>query len=240
MKNSNSFRPASLGMAQASRFLTGEEFGGQSRTDAMEPKRQSPMLFIPANESWSCRIDSRLRTCRKEKSMRSSKRITLLRGLAVIAVAASLLVGCNNSSPTEPKAVAATPAPPVVNAVWSVTQKVVSVSGPENCLQGLPVPGQSYQGVFQLRKSGDSIAFIFPFDIDSFFIDYAGTVAETAFTASYPGYFAPSCVNYRATQSLSGRFSEDGSHLTANEVWNWTFDSGEVKTFTFEWSASRR
>ena len=35
--------------------------------------------------------------------MRSSKKNMLLRGLAVIAVAASLLVGCNNSSPTEPK-----------------------------------------------------------------------------------------------------------------------------------------
>lgn len=44
--------------------------------------------------------------------MRSSKTNALFRGLAVTAVSVSLLAGCNNSSPTEPKLVAAaTPAP---------------------------------------------------------------------------------------------------------------------------------
>jgi len=44
--------------------------------------------------------------------MRSSKKNVLLRRLAVIAVAAPFLAGCNESSPTEPKVVAAaTPAP---------------------------------------------------------------------------------------------------------------------------------
>jgi hypothetical protein len=44
--------------------------------------------------------------------MRSPMKTTLLRGLAVMVLAAPLLVGCNDSSPTEPKSAgAATPAP---------------------------------------------------------------------------------------------------------------------------------
>lgn len=43
--------------------------------------------------------------------MRSAMKNVLLRGLAGIAVAASLLVGCNHSSPTEPKVLVATPTP---------------------------------------------------------------------------------------------------------------------------------
>ena len=38
--------------------------------------------------------------------MRSSKKQVLFRGLAVMALATLLLVGCNDSSPTEPKVVA--------------------------------------------------------------------------------------------------------------------------------------
>lgn len=44
--------------------------------------------------------------------MRSSQKHSIFRGLAVMAVAAPLLVGCNDSSPTEPRVlVAATPTP---------------------------------------------------------------------------------------------------------------------------------
>ena len=69
--------------------------------------------------------------------MRSSKKDVLLRGLAAIAVAASLLVGCNDSSPTEPKVVAApTPAPPVAS-IWNNTAQVIArTTGPGNCLGG--------------------------------------------------------------------------------------------------------
>jgi hypothetical protein len=44
--------------------------------------------------------------------MRSSQKNSIFRGLAVMAVAAPLLVGCNDSSPTEPRVlVATTPTP---------------------------------------------------------------------------------------------------------------------------------
>jgi hypothetical protein len=41
--------------------------------------------------------------------MRSSKKKALFRGLAVMALAAPLLVGCSDSTPTEPKVVATPP-----------------------------------------------------------------------------------------------------------------------------------
>lgn len=173
--------------------------------------------------------------------MRSSEKNVHFQGLAAAAAAGLLLVGCNESSPTAPPM--PTPAPPVVSTstAWSVTQTVTSVSGPDICLLGLPVPGQSEQGEFELRKSGDSVSFIFPFDINSYFLSYTGTATGMTFTASFPGDRPGGlCVSYRATYTLSGRFSEDGSSLTATEVWTWTLDSGQAKTFTFEWSARRR
>ena len=43
--------------------------------------------------------------------MWTSRKSALYRGLAAMAVAALILVGCTDSSPTEPKVLAATPAP---------------------------------------------------------------------------------------------------------------------------------
>ena len=163
--------------------------------------------------------------------MRSSKKKEAFRELAVMAASVLILASCNRSSPTEPKL--------MVSTSWSVTRTVTSVSGPDICLPGIPLRGQSEQGVFELRRRGDFAAFIF-FDTESSFSNYTGTMAGTVFTASRAeGYICCNCVNFNATSNLSGRFSEDGSHLTASEVWTWTLDSGQVKTFTFEWSANR-
>ena len=63
--------------------------------------------------------------------MRPSMKNVLLRGLAVMAVAAPLLFGCNNSSPTEPKLVAATPTPGLTSgSVWALTSQVTAAAGP--------------------------------------------------------------------------------------------------------------
>ena len=43
--------------------------------------------------------------------MRTSRKSAFTQGLAAMAVAALILVGCTDSSPTEPKLLAATPAP---------------------------------------------------------------------------------------------------------------------------------
>lgn len=165
--------------------------------------------------------------------MRSASKKEAFRGMAVMAALVLILASCNRSSPTEPKL--------VVSTSWSVTRTVTSVSDTDVCMYA-PVPGQSEQGAFELQRSGDSVSFLFPFDINGDLVDYTGTVTGTAFTARHPEErYGPgsSCVSYRSTYTLSGRFSEDGSHLAASEVWTWTLDSGQVKTFTFEWSASR-
>ena len=170
--------------------------------------------------------------------MRSFQKNSISRGLAVMAVAASLLVGCNDSSPTEPKVVAApTPAPPVVS-IWDNT--VQRITAYDNCLggNGGGTVGQAFQTQFELRKTGDSVVF-YPTYIE--YSAYTGTVNGGNFIATSPaedGGLSP-CGHNRLTGSLSGRFSEDGNHLTATEVMSYTFDSGQVSTITYSWSASR-
>jgi len=60
--------------------------------------------------------------------MDSSKERALFRGLTVLVATALLLMGCNNSSPTEPKLVAATPAPTPAPSVWPWTGTYNGVS----------------------------------------------------------------------------------------------------------------
>lgn len=174
--------------------------------------------------------------------MQPSKKLTLFRGPAAMAVAVLLLAGCKDSPLTAPKLVA-TPTPP---DIWNNTVEGIAVTtGPDNCFgsDGGGFVGQVHQTTFELRRTGDSVVFV-PLGPDALndAPTYTGTVNGTNFTAASPAWettFQP-CGHFRYTGSLSGRFSEDRTHLTATEVWTYTFDSGQVWTMTFSWSASRR
>jgi hypothetical protein len=164
----------------------------------------------------------------------------ILQCLTALAVAAPLLVGCNDSSPTAPKLVTnptPTPAPAGRNP-WKLTDQVIAATGPGTCLYR-PSVGMSFSTTFELVKSGNSVRFAMedPFDWES----YTATVNGTNFTATNPAIDSGSgmCVHYRQTTSLSGSFSEDGNQLTATEIWSLTLDSGEVVMTTFRWTASR-
>jgi len=167
-------------------------------------------------------------------------------GLSVVAAAVLLLAGCfKSSSPTEPKVTAtptqtptatATPTPSAAGTIWANTIQVVS-SNPNNCVSR-PV-GEVGHTTFELQKNGSSIVVI-PSDIFDF-PTYRGTVSGTDFSATSPldDLTLLPCGHGHFSSSLSGRLSTDGNHLTATEVWTYTFDSGTVATITFSWTANR-
>ena len=171
--------------------------------------------------------------------MQSSERNSLFRGLAVVAVAALLLPGCNESSPTEPKTATPTPVPTPI--FWDNTVHLIAkTTGPDNCLGEGGNVGQVFQTTFALVRTGNVVTFIPPDPVDDY--TYSGTVDGANFTATsgtVDAKFLP-CGHGRFVPTLSGRFSEDGSHLTATEVLSSTFDSGQVWAYTYTWSASRR
>jgi hypothetical protein len=159
--------------------------------------------------------------------------------LAVLSVAASLLVGCNDSSPTEPKVFAnptPTPAPSSRNS-WSLTSQVIATAGPSICLYR-PSVGMAFGTRFDLVKSGSSVRFVME---DTDWEPYTATLDGVNFTATNPTVESGHgmCIHYWQTSSLSGSLSEDGNRLTATEIWTIALDSGEKVTTTFRWSANR-
>jgi streptogramin lyase len=120
---------------------------------------------------------------------------------------------------------------------WNLTVQVIAANGPGICLYR-PSMGMVFHTTFELRRSGNSVSFVFEDPID--WESYTATVNGANFTATSPTVDSGGgmCVHYKQTSSLSGSFSADGNHLTATEVWSLTLDSGEVVTTTFRWSAS--
>ncbi len=121
---------------------------------------------------------------------------------------------------------------------WNLTVQVIAATGPGICLYR-PSVGEVFHTTFELRRSGNSVSFLF--EDESAWESYTATVNGANFTATTPTVESGSgmCVHYRQMSSLSGSFSEDGNHLTATEVSLLTLDSGEVVTTTLRWSASR-
>lgn len=169
-----------------------------------------------------------------------------LRRFRTAALAATLapvfLVGCNDSSPTEPKLVVVPtptpqPTPVAAQGTWSLTSTVTAASG-SFCIF-LPSVGQSFHTTFTIQRNGDLVTFVMPDPID--WEQY--TVAQSGLSFASAPLVADSgmgmCARYRQTEGLTGAFSADGNQVTASESWSFALDSGETVTRTFSWSASR-
>ena len=129
-----------------------------------------------------------------------------------------------------------------------VTQRFVSVDGPENCwvtgqrarLTGLVFPNLP---MTVTRPPDGSITVEGSF----FAVNYAGTMSGTEFSAN--GLRAlegggstcqgASYLQRPGTSALSGRFSADERELTASEVNSYVLTSGEAVVYTWEWRATR-
>ena len=164
---------------------------------------------------------------------------------------ALMLTGCGGgSSPSSPVA-PSTPAPPTSSSVtnWNVTQRFVSVTGPDNCwvreqrqrLTGLVFPDLP----MVVTRSNGAIRI----DGSFFQVNYVGTFSGSDFTAVG---VAPLEGGGRACQdgtsftqmpgvsNLTGSFSADDQRATPTEVNTYRLTSGETVTYTWGWEASRR
>src|SRR5712691_621695 len=169
-----------------------------------------------------------------------SLRTFLMRLLAApVAVAAILAGGCGTSSPTSPTM----PPPPSSalvpgQALWNRTATFTGLSGPATCF-GTQTVGTRMDWV--LYRSGNDVILQYSDE------DRRGSTDGETVRASqrWPGFFpcggaGGARVDFDFESAVAGRFSPDGSVLTARKTWTYRLSSGEQVVFSFGWVASRR
>lgn len=151
--------------------------------------------------------------------------------------------GCGSSSPT-------TPSPAIVTAVteWTVTQRFVSVSGPDNCWvreQRQRLTGAVFSDLpMTVTRSAGTIRL----DGSFFQVNYSGTMNGSEFAASggplsgggRPCQDGTSFQQLAGVSNLSGRFSADDRSMTATEVNSYRLTTDEPVTYSWEWQAARK
>jgi hypothetical protein len=175
----------------------------------------------------------------------------------VLAFAVMSFTACGGSpSSSIQSPVAPSPATTAAAAVssqstnWTVTQRFVSVTGPDNCwvreqrasLTGVVFPGLD----MAVTRAGTAITLQGSF----FQVNYTGTFAGRDFSAAGNGPLEVSggrpCqdgtlfVQRPGVSNLSGRFASDDQTVTATEVNTYLLTSGEAVSYTWDWQATRR
>jgi hypothetical protein len=173
-----------------------------------------------------------------------------MRGIAVpvLALAVATFEGCDNGSrvfPAPSKSPAApTPTLPTVPIeIWDLTTVETAVTGPDNCFTqqqlaaGIPRSGS---WALAVTRRGNVVTFEYAPDLQE-----TGPLEANQFTAQSASarMSSPSCPDGTVLSgtfdaTVTGRFSDDGTHLTAKETWVYRFRSGEI-TLSMDWSADR-
>lgn len=167
-------------------------------------------------------------------------------------IVALSLSACGGSSPTSPTTTQiSTVTPPALSPVtdWNVTQRFVSVIGPDNCWvreQRERWTGAVFPDIpAVITRSGGSIRL----ESEFFQVNYVGTVSGSEFSASggaplegggRPCRDGTSFQQMPGISNLSGRFSADDQMLTATEVNSYRLTSGEPVVYTWDWQVTRR
>jgi hypothetical protein len=167
---------------------------------------------------------------------------------------ALMLGGCGGgSSPVAPSTPVApdTPAPPISGSVtnWVVTQRFVSVTGPDNCWvreQRQRLTGAAFPDLpMVVTRSSGTIRL----DGSFFQVNYAGTYSGSDVTAvggapleggGRPCQDGTSFTQMPGVSNLTGSFSADDQRATLTEVNTYRLTSGETVTYTWGWEATRR
>lgn len=152
--------------------------------------------------------------------------------------------GGGSSSPTAPS-----PAAPPAVTNWIVTQRFVSVSGPDNCW--VREQRQRWTGAvfpdlpMTIVRSNGAIRL----DGAFFQVNYAGTYGGTAVSASgvaplegggRPCRDGTSFTQRPGVSALAGSFSADDQRATLTEVNSYRLTSGELVVYIWDWQATRR
>jgi hypothetical protein len=166
-----------------------------------------------------------------------------------------ILIACGSTSPspTAPSVTPSsspTPTPQPVTAVtnWSVTQRFVSVEGPDNCWvryqRGLWTGSMFPSLPAAITRVDGSLRV----DSDWFQVDFAGTYVGPDFTATGVTPLntggARTCDGMFYQQmpgvsNLTGRFAADDQTFTALEVNSYRLTTGESVVYTWAWTATR-
>jgi hypothetical protein len=171
--------------------------------------------------------------------------------LEAASVAVSIiLAGCGSSLPVPPTAPTSTrsPAPePAMAERWNLTTTLRSVTGPENCNAVIEADiGESFLWQMTIERSGGSVRLIVSLVADPMArLEYEGTDVEDVLTAAIKGRSGKTVCEGSMTDvfneaNVSGRFSEDGRVLAAEELKSFKFNSGEIARFYYDWHAARQ
>jgi hypothetical protein len=103
--------------------------------------------------------------------------------------------------------------------------------------------GKSVDWLMAIQRSGGSIHLVY--DVRNFpfvEVNHVGKVVAQDVVAASEGWTgAHACdgarYEFRFEADMVGRFSADGSILTAKEVWSYRLASGKTVSMHFDWSA---
>lgn len=170
-----------------------------------------------------------------------------MNGHILAPVVALLLTACGSSSSSPTPITPTTPGPTAGTTNWKVTQRFVSVTGPDNCWvreQRERLTGAVFPELpMAVARTAGSITLQGEF----FQVNYAGTISGVDFSASgvqlLEGGGRPcdgtSFQQMPGVSTLAGRFSADDLKLTATEMNAYRLTSGEPVTYTWAWEATR-
>jgi hypothetical protein len=157
-----------------------------------------------------------------------------------------ILTACGDGSPSPTQPSSPTGA---ATTEWLVTQRFVSVSGPDNCWvreqRARWAPAIFPDLPMSVTRSGRSITV----EGDFFQVNYAGSLSGREFSASgvrplngggTPCQDGTSFQQLPGTSALSGLFAADDQAMTATEVNSYRLTSGEPVIYTWDWQARRR
>ena len=158
------------------------------------------------------------------------------------------VAGCDSHSagpPTAPSTPPPVNPPPIPGAVaeerWTLTSTYIGHSGPIACIPPFDgIPRNPFDSVLLIQRSNDTIQLRTEHD------HYVGIVVGNEFSAteSYDSGETWQCgearIHFRTEGRVSGRFSDDGRALTAEDVASFRLDSGETINRRWSWSATRQ
>ena len=164
---------------------------------------------------------------------------------------ALMLTACGGGSSSPGPSSPTAPSPPASSTVtnWTVTQRFVSVNGPDNCWvreQRQRLTGAVFADLPMAITRSDGVILL----EGSFFqVNYRGTYVGSELTASgvapltgggRPCQDGTSFTQMAGASALSGNFSADDQRATLSEVNSYRLTTGEPVTYTWDWQATRR